>query len=356
MKPIRLDANQLHRFYRGGAAIAAFRGIESRDDHSPEDWVGATSATFGSEYEGMSRLTDGQLLRDVIHAEPDAFLGPEHVARFGPDPALLVKLLDAGERLPVHFHPGREFAGRHLHSPHGKTEAWVIIGARSGARVHLGFVEPVGLGTLRAWVQEQDVPALLGALHEVPVSAGDTLFVPAGTPHAIGEGILMVELQEPTDFSILLETPAGAENGAELGLGWDLALEAVAREALHERQLQSMLTGVRKLRPGVSTLLPEAAEPYFRAERIAPDPVADLDAGYSILVAVEGVGELELADGPCALHRGDTVLIPHSAGPGELRGEVVAIRCRPGNPARARLRAPWDQLHRVSARSRGADR
>ncbi len=340
MKPIRLQANQLHRFYRGGAAIAAFRGIESRDDHSPEDWVGATSATFGSKHEGMSLLTDGRVLRDLVRAEPKAFLGPEHLAQFGPDPALLVKLLDAGERLPVHLHPGREFAGRHLHSAHGKTEAWVIIGARPGARVHLGFVEPIGLGTLRAWVQEQDVSELLGALHEVPVSAGDTVFVPAGTPHAIGEGILMVELQEPTDFSILLETPAGAESGAELGLGWDLALEAVGREALSERQLQSMLSGPRELRRGVSTLLPEAAEPYFRAERVAPDPVADLDAGYSILVAVEGVGQLELAGGPCELHRGDTVLIPHSAGPGEVRGEVVAIRCRPGDPGRARM-AEW---------------
>ena len=335
MKPIRLEANQLHRFYRGGAAIAAFRGIESRDDHSPEDWVGATSATFGSEHQGMSALTDGRLLRDVVRAEPDAFLGPEHVAQFGPDPALLVKLLDAGERLPVHLHPGRDFAGRHLHSPHGKTEAWVIIDARAGARVHLGFVEPIGLETLRVWVQEQDVPALLGALHEVPVSAGDTVFVPAGTPHAIGEGILMVELQEPTDFSILLETPAGVESGAELGLGWDLALEAVGREELREQQLQLMLSGPRELRRGVSTLFPDAAQPYFRAERIAPDPVAELDAGYSILVAAEGVGELELAGGACALHRGDTVLIPHSAGPGQLRGEVVAIRCRPGNPARA---------------------
>ena len=96
------------------------------------------------------------------------------------------------------------------------------------------------------------------------------MFVPAGTPHAIGEGILMVELQEPTDFSILLETPAGTESSAELHLGWDLALEAVGREALHERQLQSMLSGPRELRRGVSTLLREAAAPYFRRSGSRP--------------------------------------------------------------------------------------
>ena len=65
-----------------------------------------------------------------------------------------------------------------------------------------------------------------------------------------------------------------------------------------------MLSGPRELGRGVSTLLPDAAEPYFRAERVAPDPVAELDAGYSILVAVEGVGELVLAGGVCELHRG----------------------------------------------------
>lgn len=339
MKPLTLETNQLHRFYRGGAAIAAFRGIASRDDHAPEDWVGATSATFGAEREGMSRLRDGRLLRELVHADAEAFLGTEHVARLGPDPALLVKLLDAGERLPVHLHPGREFARRHLRSAHGKTEAWVIIGASAGARVHVGFVEQVDPETLRAWVGEQDVPALLGALHEVPVSAGDTVFVPAGTPHAIGEGILMVELQEPTDFSILLELPGGAQSGAELGLGWDVALEAVNREALGEAQLQSMLSSPRELRRGASSLLPDAAAPYFRAERVAPDPVAELDPGYSILVVVEGQGTLELAGGAWPLRRGETMLIPHSAGPGELRGEIVVIRCRPPDPARAGIGA-----------------
>jgi mannose-6-phosphate isomerase len=335
VNPLALGPNQLHRFYRGGPAIAALRGIESRDDHAPEDWVGATNAAFGTDQEGMSRLPDGRLLRDAVHTEPDAFLGAEHVAQFGPDPSLLVKLLDAGERLPVHAHPGRRFARRQLESAHGKTEAWVIIGARSDARVHVGFRERVAPQTLRSWVREQDVHAMLGALHELPVSAGDAVFVPAGTPHAIGEGILMVELQEPSDFSILLEVPGGDSVEPELGLGWSLALEAVDREALSEQQLRSRLGAQRPGRPGVSSLLPDEAEPYFRAERVVPDPVAELDAGYSILVVVEGEGQLALPSGPRPLRRGDTLLIPYSAGPARVRGKLMAIRCRPGDPKRA---------------------
>jgi mannose-6-phosphate isomerase len=334
VNPLPLEPNQLHRFYRGGPAIAALRGIESRDDHAPEDWVGATNAAFGTEDAGMSRLPDGRPLRDAVRSAPDAFLGAEHVAQFGPDPSVLVKLLDAGERLPVHLHPGREFARRHLGSAYGKTEAWVIIAARPDARVHVGFRERVDPHTLRSWVNGEDVRAMLGALHELPVSAGEAIFVPAGTPHAIGEGILLVELQEPTDFSILLEVPEGDGIEPDLGLGWDVALEAVDREALSEQRLRSRLGAPRPVRPGVSSLLPDEAEPYFRAERVAPDPVAELDAGYSILVVVEGEGLLELPSEQRPLRRGETLLVPHSAGPSQVRGELVAIRCRPGDPAR----------------------
>jgi mannose-6-phosphate isomerase len=340
VNPLVLEPNQLHRFYRGGPAIEALRGIESRDDHAPEDWVGATSAAFGTQHEGMSRLADGRLLRDAVRAEPETFLGAEHVEQFGPDPGLLVKLLDAGERLPVHLHPGREFARRHLRSAHGKTEAWVIVDAQPGARVYVGFREQIDLPMLSSWVQEQNVQAMLGALHELPVSAGDTVFVPAGTPHAIGEGILMVELQEPTDLSILLEIPAAEGLEPELGLGWEVALEAVDLEVLSEQQLRLRLSSPRQVRPGASSLLPDEAEPYFRAELVVPDPLAELDAGYSILVAVEGEGRLQLAGGRWHLRRGGTLLIPHSAGPAQVQGDVVAIRCRPADPARAGM-AGW---------------
>ena len=121
MKPIPLPPNQLHHFYRGGDSIARFRGTPSTDDHAPEDWFGSTTTMFGSDERGLTRLSDGRLLRDAIEADPDAFLGRAHTARFGSDTALLVKLLDAGQRLPAHFHPDVAFAGSRLGLAHGKT-------------------------------------------------------------------------------------------------------------------------------------------------------------------------------------------------------------------------------------------
>src|SRR3954468_393109 len=118
VKPFPLPPNVLHRFYLGGERIARLRGITVADDHMPEEWIGAVNTSFGEPVEGLSRLEDGRFLRDVLAADPQAFLGPEHVQRFGDDAALLVKLLDVGERLPVHFHPGRAFAREHLGSVH----------------------------------------------------------------------------------------------------------------------------------------------------------------------------------------------------------------------------------------------
>jgi mannose-6-phosphate isomerase len=117
VKPEILPPNVLRHFYAGGARIAALRGLELDCDHMPEEWLGAVNTAFGSADRGLSRLHDGTLVRDTVAAEPEAWLGPDHVRRHGSDPCLLVKLLDAGQRLPstsIRVAPSR---ARHSASP-----------------------------------------------------------------------------------------------------------------------------------------------------------------------------------------------------------------------------------------------
>lgn len=331
VKPIVLGSNLLHRFYRGGSSIAAFRGIACEDEYAPEDWVGSTTTAFGSDEIGLSRLPDGRLLREAIAADPEAFLGPDHGVGLGPKPGILVKLLDAGERLPVHVHPDRAFAARALGSPTGKTEAWLIVSASGEPLVHVGFREEIDRETLAAWVDRQDAEALLGAMNPIQVAAGDTVYVPAGVPHTIGEGIFMVEVQEPSDLSILLEWKGFAIDGvAERSLGLDLehALGAVDRSAWVADRLARLAEGRRRVRPGVEQLLPPEAGGFFRAERIRPEPEAELEPAFSILVGAAGVGELETAGGErMPVSRGDTLLVPYAAGTCRVTGEIEALRC-----------------------------
>jgi mannose-6-phosphate isomerase len=319
MKPQVLPPNVLRHFYAGGPRIAALRGIELESDHMPEEWIGAVSTLFGEAERGLSRFADGTFVRDAVQADPEGYLGPEHVARYGSDAALLTKLLDAGQRLPAHFHPGRAFARAALGSDHGKTEAWLILEAEPGAAVWLGFKRAVELDEVREWMRTQDAAAMLDAMHELPVSAGDAVFVPAGTAHAIGEGILLAELQEPSDMSVLLEWD-GFEldpDDGHLGLGWDRALEPLDRSAAPA--------------PTAAPDLPSEADPYFRAERISGG--SRLDAGFSILLGLEGSGTLTSEGGELPFERGSAVLLPYGAGPAELQGDVSGLRCRPPDPA-----------------------
>jgi mannose-6-phosphate isomerase len=299
--------------------------------------VGSTTTVFGDETRGLSTLPDGRVLRAVVVADPEAYLGPAHAERFGADPALLVKLLHAGERLPVHCHPSREFSRRHLDCPFGKTEAWVIVEVE-GERpvVHLGFRHDVEAATLAGWVERQETDALLGALHALEIRPGDAVLVPAGVPHAIGAGVLLVELQEPTDFSVLLEWESFGVDGeadGHLGLGYDLALACVDRSGFGSEalaRLRERAADARELRPGVWSVFVPDADPYFRAERLLPRPRAALEPSFSILVVLDGTGRLETEHGgELPLARGDTVLVPYASGAASVSGEVAVIRCLP---------------------------
>lgn len=206
--PIALTPNRIPRFYRGGRLLGGFLGLpDAADDDRPEDWVGSATRTWTRPGEpasplGPSGVTVGSerlSLVEVLAREPEALIGPARGRSLG----LLVKLLDAGERLPVHCHPTRAAASKLLGSPFGKTEAWLILGTRDeepAPRVWAGFRSDVAPDLLRSWIDKQDTKALLQALVEHPVRTGDVFLIPGGVPHAIGAGVFLLELQEPTDF------------------------------------------------------------------------------------------------------------------------------------------------------------
>ena len=309
MRAEPLQPTRVRRFYRGGAAIGRLRGVREADDFFPEEWLGSVTESSGSDGEGLSRLADGRLLRDAIAADPVAWLGERHVAAYGTSTGLLVKLLDTAERLPVHVHPDRAFARRELDSAFGKTEAWIVIATRGDAAdVWVGLGAATDADTFRGYIERQDRDAMLESLNRVRVRAGDVIFVPGGVPHAIGGGVLIVELQEPTDFSIVCEWDGFpmAPDDAHLGLGWDTAIGALDLRA-HEP--------IRRL--------PEAARSFFYA-----DTVVAPAGRFGVLLAVAGAGEL---DGE-AVHPGDGFVIAASTTAFDVGGDLRVVRCLAPDP------------------------
>lgn len=335
--PIKLPANQPAQFYRGGAAIAALRGVSEQDSaFRPEDWVASTTTRFGQEESGLTRLPDGRWLRDAVRDDPESWLGAEHVAAFRDSTALLVKLLDAGQRLPVHFHPTDAFARKHFDSHFGKTEAWIVVGTSGDdPRVYPGFRETVSPATVDGWVREQDTDAMLCALNSVPVRPGDTVYIPAGLPHAIGAGVFVVELQQPTDFSLTIEWRNFLDDPdkGHLGLGFDTALQALDTSGWDDERLAGIVKHTADEPGSTVDLLAAGSAEFFRADQLRPSPALALDPSFAVFVALDGQGTLRTEHGgEIAVAKGETLVVPHAAGQLELAGDLTVIRCRPPAP------------------------
>lgn len=334
MRPQLMPPNRLTHFYLGGGRITDLRASPAPSDRAPEEWLAATTTRFGAERDGLSALPDGTLLRDAVQADPQAWLGQTHRRSHGDATGLLVKLLDAGERLPVHLHPSRDFARRHLDCPYGKTEAWYVVDADPGATCHLGFAREVPREELDRHVAAQDAEALLAAMHAVTVQPGDGILVPAGLPHAIGEGIMVVEAQEPTDFSVLLEWEGFALDGpneGHLGLGFDTALDATDRRGWSAAEVQALCR--RAPDPSrANALVPvlgEGAAAFFRVDLARPAEQVEVPAGFAVVVVLAGEGRIVDDAGTTPVARGDVVAVPHAVGRWALAGDVAAVVCRP---------------------------
>lgn len=334
--PVLLPVNQFDHFYRGGDRIGALRGGPGGPQR-PEEWIGSTTTRFGEHTQGLSVLPDGRFLRDAVIADPKAWLGDAHVARYGTDVEVLVKFLDLGQRLPVHLHPNREFARRHLGLAHGKTEAWYVVDAPPGARVGVGFAEAMPYARMAELVAAHDSAAFLDSLRTREVRPGDAMLVPAGLPHTVQEGVFVLELQEPTDLSILLEWQDFAVDGdkdGHLNLGFDVALQAVDTSAVTDSDLDRLVVRREDIdRAGLTSALPAEADSYFRAQHIdtSESPVT-VDAGFAVIVALEGAGTITAEDGTHPIAKGDVLLMPYAAGAWVADGALTCVACRPPAP------------------------
>ncbi len=338
MKPVHLAPNTLASFYRGAGRIAGFRRDEAVDPTHAEDWIASTTTRWGTAETGRTRLADGSTLAAAFDNRPYDWLGPTYVEQYGAAGALLVKLLDAGNRLPLHVHPDRSFAAEHLACRFGKSEAWLVLAAEPGSSAHLGFSRDLTASELDRLVADQDTTTLFEATNQIPLSAGDVVFCPGGIPHSIGAGALILEIQEMTDFSIMLEWadfPIDPD-AVYLGLDRGTALGAVRHEALSSTEVEALrgqcIVPLASGEPGVTQLLPASAGGLFAAEQVIAESPRDglsLDARFSVLVVNEGSGELRGEWGAMPIAHGDVLAVPYAAGVTEVAGAASAIRCYP---------------------------
>ncbi len=341
LRPLFVAPTRFAHMYSGGARITALRGVAGPPgytDRSPEEWIVSTTTRWGTEppgdrYAGLSSLGDGLLLRDAVSADPGGWLGPAQSSLQGDgDIGMLVKLLDPEQRLPVHAHPSRAWAGLHLGAPYGKTEAWYIADAPAGGGVvHLGFEAPMTVDTLVDHASRGGGD-LVGLCQGFTVTAGDVVVVPAGLPHAIGAGILVVEVQEPTDQSLLLEWDgviSVAEADARLGVSWATAVAAIRLDPLDTDEVATLITHPRPV-DGRAVDLFGPAKGFFAGSLVSAvtNPVT-MSAGIAGVVVLDGAGKLRYSGGELDVDSGDVVVVPWAAGEWSLSGVSRAVLARP---------------------------
>jgi len=331
-KLVLLPPNRVWRTYPGGATLDRNAGAATpHDSHMAEDWIGSVTRSRipGREelYEGVSQVIVGGAtrdLRELIDADAAYMLGETHVARHGAEPMLLVKFLDSAIRLHFQCHPSREFAQRFLNSPSGKTEAYHILGVRDGEPepyFYMGFQNPPSRDELRRWIETQDTAAMERCFEKIPVSVGDTFLIPGGFPHALGGGVFMVEIQEPTDFAVRYEFDRGGyvlpEAARFMGRDVDFGLSLINFDriprATIERDYRCRPRLLRELGGGSrqDELIGPAQTPCFRVlkTRLAA-PAVKSEAGFHIGIVTDGACVIS-ADGEShTLRRYDKFFCP----------------------------------------------
>jgi mannose-6-phosphate isomerase len=154
--------------------------------------------------------------------------------------------------------------------------------------------------------------------------------VPAGVAHAIDAGIFLLELQEPTDLSALLEWEGFAVDGIKdghLGLGFETVTDALKLDPLTDSEFESLIARNALTGGALRSILPLKADGYFRAH-LAPQS-GEFEAGFAIALVLNGSGSVTFANAPAMeITQGDALVIPHSAGNYSISGANVIV-CRP---------------------------
>lgn len=345
--------NRVRRNYAGGALLEAWCGHPpGRDGDRPEDWIASTTAAINPglpaiEEEGLTcvKLPDGTtaVLAHLLQDQPDYYLGQAHFRHRGPGLGFLAKLLDSAMRLHVQAHPTADFARRFLGSRYGKFETYVILAFREGfsPTLRLGFQRAPAREEWRRIIEEQDIAAMDACFDEIPLRVGEVWCVPGGMPHAIGEGVLMLEIMEPSDLVVRCEFERGGivvpPEGRFMGRGLDFCLDIFdyRSRSVAEIQTACRLSPRPTGRNGEELLAGREQTDCFEVRRqTSAGPISLSEDLLEVLLVVSGRGVLQGGPAETRLVPSSRFIVPAGQSEVTLRpdpGQTLEIlKIRPG--------------------------
>lgn len=314
--PMKLRA-PLKDYLWGGTRLRDEYGKETQLTKVAESWE------LACHKDGMSVIANGaaagRTLADWLAAEGQDALG-KNAEKFPYFP-LLIKLIDAHDDLSVQVHPADDYA-LPVEGEYGKTELWYIVDAAPGAELIYGFAHQISKEEFQHHIEDD---TLLDVVRHVSVQKGDVFFIPAGTLHAIGKGILICEIQQNsnTTYRVYDYGRLGAD-GKPRALNVEKALDvtclAPSREQEQPVPMADIFVGAK------GRLL--ASCDYFTVYHVNPAGVCTLEAGadsFHCLTVLDGTLTLQTYSDKVCILKGESVFLPAGLGRYELYGNGELI-------------------------------
>lgn len=234
---------------------------------------------------------------------------------------LLIKFIDAHDNLSVQVHPGDDYALR-VEGEYGKTEMWYVMDAAPGAELFYGFQHEITKEEFRRRIEES---TLLDVVRRVPVKKGDVFFIPAGTLHAIGKGILICEIQQNSNTTYrIYDYGRVGTDGKPRDLHIDKALDVVRLAPATQRAASSPPIDIFS---GAEVRLLAACD-YFTVYHLSIASKCSLTAGtdsFHALTVLDGSLILRAETEDLHIQKGESVFLPAGLGRYELYGNGELI-------------------------------
>ncbi len=245
----------------------------------------------------------GNDLEELIEIYMGDLVGEKVFKTFGIEFPLLIKFIDANADLSVQVHPNDVLA-KNRHQAFGKTELWYVIQADEDAMLTTGFNQPVNVETFH---KKQEEETLTDILNYVNVKSGEAYFIPAGTIHSIGKGVLLTEIQQTSDVTYrIFDYDRLDANGNKRELHNELAIDAID------------FSTPKSYKKDFTTELNKSNEivkcDYFTTNLIELDSELDKDIyefdSFATYICIEGTCKISCANSEETITRGETILIP----------------------------------------------
>ncbi|WP_151734964.1 mannose-6-phosphate isomerase, class I [Paenibacillus tengchongensis] len=308
-QPIYLQPVFQERIW-GGTKLRDLFGYSIPNDSTGECW--AISAHPNGQSTVKAGPYQGLPLGELWTSHPELFRSQSPVF------PLLIKLLDASDDLSVQVHPDDEYAGKHENGELGKTECWYIVAAEPGAAIIYGHA-----ATSRAELEQMIYSGEWDdLLTKVPVQPGDFFYVPSGTIHALGKGIVVLETQQSSDTTYrVYDYDRRDKEGNLRELHLDKAIDVTAIPQVYERTEYTTdeVDGLVKT--------PFVANSFFTVQKweISGNAALPEQEKYTLVSVIEGKGCLRTPSDEYTLNKGDHLILPAGFGAYGLEGELRLI-------------------------------